>query len=475
MRFDRREGGDIDLSILSTDSAIMDKLPFRLAWYRILGLLVLLTASGATATAQHTHPHGHSHAADRVIEFPDVPGYQTLVVDLHTHSVFSDGSVWPNIRVQEAVRDGLDAVAITEHLEYQPHAADIPHPDRNRAYIVASQAAEGEDLIVIPGSEITRGMPPGHANAVFIQDATALLQDDEKAVFREAAGQGAFIFWNHPMWTAQERTGIPRLYDLHEELLQENLIHGIEVANNHYYSDEALQLALDRDLAIIGTSDIHGLVDWEYEVAEGGHRPVTLVFAHERSADAIKEALFARRTAIWFNDLLIGRERELVPLVESSLSVVSAAYPEDVDVMMVTVRNESDAPFIIRNESAYTLENHAAVLTLPPHEETVLAVRTQERVEELALPLRSRGHRDSVRASSRAGRSGASPRRCRTRPPSSGRSWAAWSTHCRCCRFPARYCLRVFVWKYSEYLRTTSPASSRLSMVVDEKMPGPVE
>ena len=45
-----------------------------------------------------------------LIEFPDVPGYLTLKCDLHMHTVFSDGSVWPNIRVQEALRDGLDAI-----------------------------------------------------------------------------------------------------------------------------------------------------------------------------------------------------------------------------------------------------------------------------------------------------------------------------------------------------------------------------
>ncbi|HAO89312.1 MAG TPA: PHP domain-containing protein, partial [Gammaproteobacteria bacterium] len=39
-----------------------------------------------------------------------------MVVDLHTHSVFSDGHVWPRIRVGEAIRDGLDAMAGTEHL-----------------------------------------------------------------------------------------------------------------------------------------------------------------------------------------------------------------------------------------------------------------------------------------------------------------------------------------------------------------------
>ena len=59
------------------------------------------------------------HENDRKIEFPDVPNYKTLLCDLHMHTVFSDGSVWPNIRVMEANKDGLDVIATTEHLEYQ--------------------------------------------------------------------------------------------------------------------------------------------------------------------------------------------------------------------------------------------------------------------------------------------------------------------------------------------------------------------
>ena len=96
----------------------------------LIGILGLVLSGAA-------YPHGEAspgpEKADRHINFPDTERYQTLVVDLHTHSTFSDGHVWPTIRVSEALRDGLNAIAITEHLEWQPHLADIPHPDRNRA------------------------------------------------------------------------------------------------------------------------------------------------------------------------------------------------------------------------------------------------------------------------------------------------------------------------------------------------------
>ena len=54
------------------------------------------------------------------IAIPDVAGYVTLKCDFHVHTVFSDGDVWPTFRVQEALADGLDAIALTDHVEYQP-------------------------------------------------------------------------------------------------------------------------------------------------------------------------------------------------------------------------------------------------------------------------------------------------------------------------------------------------------------------
>ncbi|MGB5378434.1 MAG: hypothetical protein WBN26_10660, partial [Muriicola sp.] len=84
----------------------------------------------------------HQHAASHALTYPDIPGFITLKTDLHQHTVFSDGEVWPSIRVMEALRENLDAISLTEHLEYQPHKADIPHPDRNRSYQLAREEAK---------------------------------------------------------------------------------------------------------------------------------------------------------------------------------------------------------------------------------------------------------------------------------------------------------------------------------------------
>ncbi|WP_273446541.1 Sb-PDE family phosphodiesterase [Neolewinella agarilytica] len=332
---------------------------------------------------QHQH---HSH--ERGIHFPDTRDYLTLIVDLHSHSVFSDGSVWPDIRIQEAVRDSLDAFSFTEHLEYQPHAADIPHPDRNRAHDLGEELARPYDLMVIRGAEITRSLPPGHTNAVFIEDANKLIVDDPMEAFLEANRQGGFTFWNHPNWVAQRKDGVAELTPMHRELIDKGLLHGIEVVNDLTISKEALQVALDNDLTIMGTSDVHGLVDWQYHVHEGGHRPVTLVLAEEKNQASLKAALMAGRTVAWFENTLVGKEEHLKAVVEASLSVEDAAYRGPSSVIDITIHNESDCEYILENTSGYSLQSDLGLIELHPNASTTIQVMTLRQLATVDLKFK---------------------------------------------------------------------------------------
>jgi hypothetical protein len=58
-------------------------------------LLLGLQSAGGFA---HDTAYAPKSSNQRAIEFPDTNKYKTLAVDLHIHSVFSDGHVWPNIR-----------------------------------------------------------------------------------------------------------------------------------------------------------------------------------------------------------------------------------------------------------------------------------------------------------------------------------------------------------------------------------------
>jgi hypothetical protein len=327
----------------------------------------------------------HSHKLERSLKFPDLPNFKTMKCDLHIHTVFSDGYVWPDIRVKEALLDGLDAISLTEHLEYQPHKKDIPNPDRNRSYELAVNEAKDHNLLIIRGSEITRSMPPGHCNAIFIQDANKLLISDSIEIFKEAKRQGAFIFWNHPQWTSQRKDGVATLTDMHKRLIKEGLLNGIEVANDVTVSDEALKLALENNLTIMGTSDIHELIDWQFDVPGGGHRPITLVFSKDRSIEGIKQALLAGQTVIFYKNALVGKNEFLTPLIQESLKFNDAKYEGNSTVLNMEVENTTSAAFTLQNNSEYTFHNSLDIVTLKPFEKIMLSVKTITKLVELKL------------------------------------------------------------------------------------------
>jgi len=326
-------------------------------------------------------------AAAAPLTFPDVPGYRTLLCDLHTHTVFSDGIVWPSVRVEEARREGLHAVAITDHLEYQPHSADIPHPDRNRAHLIAQRAASEDGVLVIRGAEITRDMPPGHVNAVFLHDANALLLDTPLAVLREARRQDAFVFWNHPAWCGQQPDGIARLNEMHRQLIDEGLVQGIEVVNGYTFSAEALQIALDNNLTILGNSDIHEPIEWQHRRFDGDHRPVTLAFVARRDEDGLREALRERRTAVFYNETLIGRADVIVPLIHACLDIAAEGYIDDTAILEVSIHNRASAPFILRAGGPIAFHDQAGPFTVPAHATRKLKLRTLQQTRNVTLDL----------------------------------------------------------------------------------------
>jgi len=316
-------------------------------------------------------------------------GAEWISMDLHIHTVFSDGAVWPSIRVEEARREGLDLIAMTEHLEYQPHSEDIPHPDRNRSFEIASEMIkDGEQLQVINGSEITREMPPGHINAVFIKDANKILHADSLSGIQEANKQNAFVFWNHPNWDAQRIDGIARLEPFHKYLIANKLLHGIEVVNETTFSEEALQIALDNSLTILGTSDIHGLTDWAHDIHEGGHRPMTFVRVKDKSPAEIKKALFSGNTVVWYDDLLIGKEDQIKQLVSENIRFGKMHYQKDKTILQLDVVNESSVPVQMEYLGAYSFHQRSTVFTLAPKTTARLQIKTVVKKEAVSLPFR---------------------------------------------------------------------------------------
>ncbi|TKG90090.1 histidinol-phosphatase [Puteibacter caeruleilacunae] len=279
------------------------------------------------------------------INIPDIPGYLTLKCDFHMHTVFSDGSVWPTIRVTEAWQEGLDAIAITEHIEYRPHSQDI-QSDHNRSYEIAKPAADRVGLVLVRAAEITRSMPPGHLNALFIKNANLLEREEAMEAIREAKEQGAFLIWNHPGWKAQQPDET-KWFDVHSQLLANGMLHGIEVYNMKEYYPEAVGWAKEKKLTMFANSDIHAPIGMKFDL-EKSHRPMTLVFAKEKSTSAIREALFSRRTAAYFGDTIVGAKEYLAPLFNASLEIQNPNFSiRNKQVKNIQVHNYSDVDFVL--------------------------------------------------------------------------------------------------------------------------------
>jgi len=309
---------------------------------------------------------------------PDLKGYVTLKCDFHMHTIFSDGTVWPTVRVDEAYREGLDAISITDHLENRRYLQDfekmtnlpVKEISHQISYDLAQPLAKERNIILIKGSEITRSMPPGHNNALFLTNSNELANKPEYMdAFRAAKAQNAFIFWNHPGWLSQQ-PDTTLWWPVHTQLLEQGMMHGIEVVNGQYYP-EVHQWCLEKKLTMLGNTDVHGPMP---VFAPGQHRTMTLVFATERSAEAIHEALLDRRTAVYHGEYVIGEEKFLKELFENALEInvtktdktaqIALKNKSDFtfrlksmphDPRIVYFRNTDIAPVIIQPQSAYTI------------------------------------------------------------------------------------------------------------------------
>lgn len=320
-------------------------------WKRFQFYLLLFISSCSLTLAEKSvvdkgetlrRPHNR-----QIVRVPDIPGYVTLKCDFHIHTVFSDGIVWPTVRVTEAWEEGLDAIAITDHIENQPSRRFVGG-DHNSSYDIALPEAERRNIILIRAGEITREMPPGHLNALFLSDVNKLDVEDPEAAVAAALEQGGFVFWNHPGWEAQQPDDTV-MFPVHKRWIEEEKIHGMEVFNEKEWYPLVLQWVLDNNLTVIGNSDIHDVTGHYYDVRYG-HRPMTLVFAEERSHEAIRDALFAGRTAAWWGNEVAGRSELLGELFKQSVEIGQPYMVDEEGRSYLEIRNKSDLTFILEPE-----------------------------------------------------------------------------------------------------------------------------
>ena len=303
------------------------------------------------------------------IFLPVVNGYNVYKADLHTHTLYSDGSVMPSFRVQEAWQQGLDIIAITDHLESRrteevmvkylekyvsdeyPEAVNTfialePTPvgsimvDLNFGIKAVQKEAERYGLVVIPGGEISRcGATIGHFNALFIQDCNLIYDPDPLTSIRNAKAQNALVMHNHPGY---RRTNID-YSEVEKQAYAEGLIDGVEVMNGSSFYPGVIDRVREKGLFIAACTDVHGAN--KYDAFE---RPMTLIFAKDKSLESIREALEARRTLAMGFNTISGEEQLLKDFFKAGVKVEVIRKSSSGTELLLT--NTTPITYLIRQD-----------------------------------------------------------------------------------------------------------------------------
>ena len=328
-------------------------------WSILIGLVAIAAIADAKNPPENSDDRIRcaqiESAVRRVISIPNIGEYMTLKCDFHMHTVFSDAQVSPTGRVREAWQDGLDVIAMTEHIAVHK-SPGIKLKDYNLPIAQAVKEGKKWGFMVVPAVEITRTKPFGHMNALFIKDPNVfeetrykvdengkLIYDNdgnripnptEMEDFKKAEAQGAFMIWNHPGWPDGKTT----LFPLQKQLIKEGRIHAVELFNGMEWYPKVLDWFDEYKLPMMANSDIHETSRFAY----GNQiRPMTLVFAKEYTLESLREALFAGRMLAFFESKLAGDSNLISQLIDASLVV--KVIDEKKGVLEVT--NISDIPF----------------------------------------------------------------------------------------------------------------------------------
>jgi hypothetical protein len=266
---------------------------------------------------------------------PDVGGYRTLKADFHVHTVFSDGLVWPSLRVLEAWRDGLDVLALTDHGDGPSPNAAILKDDLTLSVQQAQAQADRHGILLIQGVEISPG--PYHCNALFVTDPLAARGSDLLASLRRMKAQGAFVFWNHP----DEQKEWPAEIDAAH---REGLLDGVEIVNEETTYPNMFPFIVGKKLTMLANSDIHLPAPPR---SESYQRAMTLVFVRTVDLAGVREALFAGRTVAWLGNEFWGPEELLRGLWEGAIRIEHKewAFPLKRWGPRVPIVNNSAIPF----------------------------------------------------------------------------------------------------------------------------------
>ena len=336
-------------------------------------LLGLGIAGAQTKSYKFTEKLYYNTPSRTNFVLPQVDGLNCYTADLHAHTFYSDGEISPEERVKEAWCDGLDILAITDHIEtrrqernmlkflkgYSPDKKGFEpintrvsrgkHADErgivsdlNHSTELARQTAKSyPELTIIKGAEISREpVHIGHYCALFTTDNNAIYSRDDAEAIRNARAQGAIITHNHPGW---ERTSCD-MTEFHKKVYGEGLIDGVEITNGTSFYPEIVGRCIDKKLYMVSATDIHSTTS--YYKTQNFYRNMTLIFAKDKSEKALKKALLSQKTLGYCGGNIIGEESLLAKFFQAS---VKAHYVGTVKKgIRVSLTNQTSFDYLLK-------------------------------------------------------------------------------------------------------------------------------
>lgn len=293
------------------------------------------------------------------IILPEVNGYKIIKADLHVHTIYSDGQVTSSYRITEGWQDGLDAIALTDHIEVRPNVSSyIDYLDRgikkqetkkgditvnlNTSVDSGKSRATKLGITLIPGIEITRNpVEIGHFNALFTTDNNLIPDPDPLQAVRNAKAQGAIVQINHPGWARVNND----FTETAQQAIKEGLIDGVEVFNSYEFYPNSIERTVENGFYVSCGSDLHPVSHDRYG-RYGMFRDMTLILAKDSSLASIREALEHQRTLAYAYGDIAGSEQLLKDFFKAAVSF-DVVYTDGNGGKHVKITNNSSFPYVL--------------------------------------------------------------------------------------------------------------------------------
>jgi hypothetical protein len=171
---------------------------------------------------------------------------------------------------------------------------------------------------------------------------------------------------NHPGW---RKTSL-EYSETEKTVYDEGLIDGVEVMNFHEFYPGIVDRARERGLFIAANTDVHGATAHDHG-RSGFDRPMTLIFAKEKTLESVREALEAKRTLAYGFGAVCGEEQLLKDFFSASVKVtVNRIGTQNV---YLTVTNMSSITYVLKRGDSNQVKLapfHSMQFSMPKTRET---------------------------------------------------------------------------------------------------------